>query len=621
MSNQDRVSAGSIRARVPTRDPESVAADTAWSALSANASLSDLAQPWLILQIRQAGAAGGGIFVRDDAMKGTTFRPLHVKGVSSTTLQDVATRVIERGAPVLDQHTEGACAFVGHPLQDGAVVFGAVILQVEEVTPQRLRNVARALAWGAAWLREAQIRERAAVGDRRALAMRTAHEIFAAAMEHHRARPAALDTVTRLVRLVSADRVSLGFRRLGRSHVAAVSHSAEFDKRMSLNRHVSAAMDEAIDQRAALTHPAPDNEINTTRVHSELSRDHGPSSILTLPFRVADAHRGAVTMERAPDRPFTAEEIGFLDFTVSLVGPVLWEKRQNDKWLIFKISDTVGTQFIRLLGPGYVLRKSVILCLVVLVALFAMWTQPYRVTADARVEGATQRAIVAPFDGFIREAPYRAGDSVAQGALLVALDDRDLALERLRWVTKRTQKVIEYDRALGDQDRSQAQIARAEIAQAEAQIELIDAQIDRTRLAAPFDGLVVAGDLSQNVGGSVSRGEVLFEIAPHGDFRVVLFVDEARISEVTRGGTGELLLTALPDQAFPFTVDKITPVAVAEEGENRFRVEARLTGETPEIGPGMEGVAKIDVDDRLTIQIWTRELVDWAQLKLWTWFG
>jgi hypothetical protein len=35
----------------------------------------------------------------------------------------------------------------------------------------------------------------------------------------------------------------------------------------------------------------------------------------------------------------------------------------------------------------------------------------------------------------------------------------------------------------------------------------------------------------------------------------------------------------------------------------------------------MEGVAQIDVDRRRIISIWTRDLVDWLRLQLWSWSG
>ena len=51
-----------------------------------------------------------------------------------------------------------------------------------------------------------------------------------------------------------------------------------------------------------------------------------------------------------------------------------------------------------------------------------------------------------------------------------------------------------------------------------------------------------------------------------------------------------------------------------------FRVEAQIDarGDT-RLRPGMEGVAKVEVEERRLISIWTRRLTDWLALKSWSW--
>jgi hypothetical protein len=48
------------------------------------------------------------------------------------------------------------------------------------------------------------------------------------------------------------------------------------------------------------------------------------------------------------------------------------------------------------------------------------------------VEGAVQRAAVAPFDGYVTAARFRAGETVAEGEVLAEMDDQELRLERHR---------------------------------------------------------------------------------------------------------------------------------------------------------------------------------------------
>ena len=112
----------------------------------------------------------------------------------------------------------------------------------------------------------------------------------------------------------------------------------------------------------------------------------------------------------------------------------------------------------------------------------------------------------------------------------------------------------------------------------------------------------------------------MWELAPLDAYRVILHVDERDIADVKVGEKGELVLSSMPGEPHALTVAKITPVSMPKEGRNVFRVEAQIDarGDT-RLRPGMEGVAKVDVDERRLISIWTRRLTDWVELKLWSW--
>ena len=61
------------------------------------------------------------------------------------------------------------------------------------------------------------------------------------------------------------------------------------------------------------------------------------------------------------------------------------------------------------------------------------------------------------------------------------------------------------------------------------------------------------GDLSQSLGSPVERGEVLFEVAPLDDYRIIVEIDERDISMVSAGQLGTLTLAALPGESFELT--------------------------------------------------------------------
>ena len=119
---------------------------------------------------------------------------------------------------------------------------------------------------------------------------------------------------------------------------------------------------------------------------------------------------------------------------------------------------------------------------------------------------------------------------------------------------------------------------------------------------------------------TVERGEVLYQLAPLNEYRVVLEVDEKDIAEVQTKMRGELVLTGAVEENLPFLVNKITPVSENREGNNFFRVEAQLLEHRDYLRPGMEGVGKINIGERKLFWILTREMVNWFRLKIWTWW-
>ena len=154
--------------------------------------------------------------------------------------------------------------------------------------------------------------------------------------------------------------------------------------------------------------------------------------------------------------------------------------------------------------------------------------------------------------------------------------------------------------------------------QAQAQRALAEDKLAKAELTAPFDALVVSGDLSQHIGSPVEQGKVLFELAPLDLYRVILKVDERDIRAVVVGQSGSLVLSGLTEERLPFKVKNIS-VPEASDGRNVFRVEAELEQSRLALRPGMQGVAKIDVGQRSLLWIWTHPAWNWLALQIWKW--
>jgi len=589
-------------------------------------STADVARAWLALQCRFIDGANSGVVVLGEPDVGP-YAPVaywpdeeaHDPELAAAAERAISEREgVVRGESTGSSEAEATC--VAYPLLIDDRLCGVVAISVAG-SPTQMREVMRQLQWGAGWLEALWRRKQSRSDEEFREQTVTAFDLVASILEQSRFRDACNSIVTELAVRLDCDQVSIGFIRRNRAEVVAISHAARFGTRMNLIRDIGAAMDEAIDQRAVVMYPMREDwEYRVTRVHAELAAMHRLGAVLTVPLHVQERLVGALTFERGLDgEEFVEATVEMADAVASVVGPMLEEKRLNDRNVLVKLGEALSTQLKRLVGPYYVGRKLATALGALLIAFFSFATGNYRVTSDAVLEGLVQRSIVAPFEGYLASQNVRAGETVVKNQLLATLDDRDLSLERLLWSTTHRQHLAEYDRALAERKRADANIIRTQIDQAAAQIELLDAQLSRTRIVAPFDGIIISGDLSQSVGATVERGQEFFKIAPLNAYRVILEVDDGDIEEIHVGQTGILRITSIPEDPLEFTVERITPVSEQHEGRNFFRVEARLHRVTERIRPGMKGVAKTNIEERLLIRIWTEGLVDWVGLTLWKW--
>jgi len=328
---------------------------------------------------------------------------------------------------------------------------------------------------------------------------------------------------------------------------------------------------------------------------------------------------GVLTLERSEQAPFDADTVLLCKTAGLMLGPVIEMKRMAERSVWRTWQDQVHTGAAALFGPRRPGLKLGVMLSMLLIVLLSVVNGHHLVAAKTVIEGSVQRAAAAPFEGFIAESFVRAGDKVHKGQLLARIDDRTLMLEQAKWGAEVQQASRRLRQAAAAQDRSSMAIASAQVDQAQAQLSLIDEKITRARLVAPFDGIVVSGDLSQLLGSPVEQGKVLFEIAPLDAYRVILNVDERDIGDLAEGQAGELALAGLPRGVLPFKVKTITPISTAQDGRNYFRIEAQLSDAGTSLRPGMEGIGKVKVGERRLIWIWTHSLVDWLRLTLWKW--
>jgi len=587
-------------------------------------------QSWLPLQCRMLRGVRCGMVLLGNPDRGP-FTPVavwpdaklsmtHLTGAAERALKERRGLLLEGDSVPPPENGYPETVQVAYPIEVSGKLHGVVVLEVDEHPRHEVQAILRYLHWGAAWLEVMIRRSDAARAEESNERLQRILDLVASSVEHEGFHGAAMAFVTRLATTLECDRVSLGLTSGKHAKVQVMSHTADFGKQSNLVRAIGASMDEAMDQHALVIYPPPPEGLSiVTKSHEELVKQHGSGAILTIPLEHKGKVIGGLTLERTADKPFDKWTVEACETVAALVASILDTKRHEERWLARKAVDSLSTQVKRLLGPGYFVRKIILIVFVGLVIFFSFFKIDYRVTANTVIEGEVQRVVAAPFNGYIKEAPVRPGDIVKEGALLCLLDDRDLKLERLKWATEKEQLTKQYHEAMAKHDRAQITVIRAKIDQAEAQLSLIDEQLSRTRVTAPFNGVVMSGDLSQSLGAPAERGQELFKVAPLDAYRVIVEVDEKDIIHIQVGQKSELILPSLPGEALPFVVNKITPVSIAKEGKNYFRVEASMESHSERLRPGMEGIGKVTIDRRRLIWVWTHEAIDWVRLQLWRW--
>lgn len=602
-----------------------------WTQLAEASSPELFAQSWLTLQCSIIRGVRRGVVVLNDPDQ-DTFQPAGIWPASDQSIDHTLQAAAElamterRGVVTGPQAGDGsditgaARRYIGYPLLVDRQLCGVVAIEIEALPESRLRGVMRQLQWGLAWL-EVMLRR----GSRQLSTVPrdrliTVLQQVATCLDHPGFQAAATAVVTELSTRLGCERVSIGFVHGKHVRVRALSHSAQFGKQTNLIRTIGAAMDEALDQARSVVYPTMDEAgVQLNRAHARLADQHDTVYVCSVPFSDNGKLTGVFTFERSSGEAFDRNTVDLCQHVAAVTGPILASKRREDRWIPVKLWESFSTQVARLTGPNYPVRKLVALALLVLGVFVSFASWEYRITADAALEGAVRRVVVAALDGYIDEVHVRPGDIVEEGQLLATLDDSVLQLEKVKWSSQQSQFFHQQRDALAQHERAESRIIRAKREQAEAQLALLTEQIARTRITAPFDGLIVSGDLSQSLGAPVERGDVLMEVAPLKEYRVVLAVEEGEIFAVREGQNGQLALASVPGTVFPFVVDKITPVATAAEGRNTFRVEARLTASSDALRPGMDGAGKIEAGQQKLIWIWTHKLTNWLRLFIWRW--
>ena len=488
---------------------------------------------------------------------------------------------------------------------------GAIVIETALPLTQQA-GVIESLQTGATWLRFAIQTQAKQSGD-------SPYGPLAQVVETHPDYPSLLTAVLAMLKQLSnAKRVSCGHSNGQSITLEGISEATNLDPRSGGARRLLAGMQEALAGELPLLWMTAD-DASGHPAHAALAQENRSGAILTL--LQDDAHGQALVFSfEFADPPADPDRlIARCRELVAIAFPALALRRARRGSWWQRLARLMREGLRALFSPVARRRRLLQAVAAVLLVLFLLSDTTHRVTTRAVVEAASQQTVAVPFEGFIAEAPVRAGEAVQQGTLLARLDDRELKTRQRGLLAEASELRKKHRQAMATGKLSEARVLEAQFEQARSRLDLVEDQLAQTEVRAPLSGIVISGDWQRAIGAPVARGDTLFELAPLDSYRVTLLAEDRDIAWLSPQQGGDLVLTALPSQALRVQVGEIITIADSKELTPLFRVEAQLETEPDSLRPGMQGVAKVVVGERPRWWVWSHDLLEWLRLRLWRW--
>lgn len=414
--------------------------------------------------------------------------------------------------------------------------------------------------------------------------------------------------------------VALGWRRDGYVRIEAISHIDRFERKTEYVNLLEGACEEACDQDSDIIHASGEADAGVIiQAHARLQRALGYAQICTLPLHGEGDTPEAVVLIALEHGRIKPRTVTNLHLALGLILPWLGRLRDSDRWWGARLGAWSLRNLVGLFGPDRPLTKLFSLAAVVLLAYGLFGEQSYRIEATSQLGTDSTRLISASYDGFLNEVNATSGDTVKKGALLAALDTRELAQQEAETQADIQRYRAEAMKARAGLNLADAEIAGRRLAQVEARMKRIHYSLTQSKIYAPFDSVIVEGERKDLLGAPVKKGDRLFRLARIEGLYAVLQVPESEIRYVAQDARGELTLLSRPDKRIPFQVETLMPLAqVKGQDGNQFVIRAKLLA--PPEGwwrPGMSGMARIEAGERNVAWIYTHKAIDTLRMKLW----
>ena len=222
-----------------------------------------------------------------------------------------------------------------------------------------------------------------------------------------------------------------------------------------------------------------------------------------------------------------------------------------------------------------------------------------RFTAVGSIEAGEAITVVSEIDAIVVSLPFAEGQAIRAGGLIAQLDDAELQAQVARAEALRDQQQITFDRvkAVVDQRAGAPQDlddAAATLKVAQANLDLALAELAKTRITAPFDGILGARRVSP--GAFLRAGTAITDLAQVRRIKVTFTAPERFLGRLRRGAEVSVATTAYPDHVLTGTIDVIEPLLDA--GTRSARIVARIDNPGELFRPGMSADVAVVLSER-----------------------
>ena len=387
------------------------------------------------------------------------------------------------------------------------------------------------------------------------------------------------------------DYVAVGLKQNAGCRLAAISSVADFDENSTVTGLFRAAFDEAMVRASYTAFPPRSNaQRNATLAHRKLAQQMRTEAAITIPLRNdQDEIIGAIAFlgHRQLDRNASTRNL-IRALEHPLGGGIEMVKYAEGGWL-------------RRVGRILVSREKTslkwALVAVGLITLIAMFIPvPYRIHCKCTAEPVRRSVSVAPFDGLLQDTRVEPGDIVSAGQTLAIMDGREIRFEKAGVVADRNRAIKQRDTHMANHEVPEAMMADLESMQLEMKRRVLEDRENNLEIASNVDGIVLTGSIDQRENFPVSRGQLLYEIAPLDELKIELAVPADEVLHVKIGQPVKFRLDGFGTENLDGTVCRIRPSSTIRDEQNVFVAEVILDNRLGFVRPGMKGTARIHAE-------------------------